>query len=306
MSTAAPIFETTLEGITSHRRGKVRDIYEVADHLLIVATDRISAYDFVLGSAIPDKGKVLTQLSAFWFERTADIVANHMVAVDSATYPVVLRPHADVLAGRSMLVRRARPVLIECVARGYLSGSGWREYQQTGKVCGIDLPVGLQESDRLPEPIFTPATKATDGHDINISEDEAANLIGRDLVDRLRTLTLALYAHGSAHAESCGIIVADTKFEFGLIGENAETAGEGEILLIDEVLTPDSSRFWPRDSYVPGRGQTSFDKQFVRDYLDEISWNRQPPVPELPAPVVERTREKYLEAFRLLSGRDLT
>jgi len=305
MSTATPIFETTLEGLSSHRRGKVRDIYEVGDHLLIVATDRISAYDFVLGSAIPDKGKVLTQLSAFWFSRTTDIVQNHLISVDPAAYPPVLHPHADILAGRSMLVRRARPVLIECVARGYLSGSGWKEYKQTGQVCGISLPVGLRESERLPKPIFTPATKASDGHDINISEDEAANLVGRELVDRLRSLTLELYAHGSQQAESCGIIVADTKFEFGLIGGDPGDPGDGEILLIDEVLTPDSSRFWPRDAYEPGRGQASFDKQFVRDYLDEISWNRQPPVPDLPATVVDRTREKYLEAFRLLSGQEL-
>jgi len=306
VSTATPIFKTTLEGLSSHRRGKVRDIYEVDDHLLIVATDRISAYDFVLGSAIPDKGKVLTQLSAFWFDRTNDIVRNHLISVDPSTYPPSLHPHADVLAGRSMLVRRARPVLIECVARGYLSGSGWREYQETGQVCGITLPVGLRESERLPEPIFTPATKASDGHDINISEDEAANLVGRELVTRLRALTLELYAHGSQHAESCGIIVADTKFEFGLIGGDPADPSDGEILLIDEVLTPDSSRFWPRDTYEPGRGQASFDKQFVRDYLDEISWNRQPPVPELPATVVDKTREKYLEAFRLLAGRELT
>lgn len=305
MSTATPIFETTLEGLSSHRRGKVRDIYEVGDDLLIVATDRISAYDFVLGSAIPDKGKVLTQLSAFWFDRTNEIVRNHLISFDPSAYPPALHPHADVLAGRSMLVQRARPVLIECVARGYLSGSGWREYKQTGQVCGITLPVGLRESERLPEPIFTPATKASDGHDVNISEDEAANLVGRELVTRLRALTLELYSHGSQHAESCGIIVADTKFEFGLIGGDPEKPSDGEILLIDEVLTPDSSRFWPRDAYEPGRGQASFDKQFVRDYLDEISWNRQPPVPELPATVVDKTREKYLEAFRLLSGREL-
>ena len=305
MSTDTPIFETTLEGLSSHRRGKVRDIYEVGDDLLIVATDRISAYDFVLGSAIPDKGKVLTQLSAFWFNRTADIVPNHLISVDPSVYPPVLHPHADVLAGRSMFVRRARPVLIECVARGYLSGSGWREYTQTGRVCAITIPVGLRESERLPEPIFTPATKASDGHDVNISEDEAANLVGRELVNRLRALTLELYSHGSQHAESCGIIVADTKFEFGLIGGDPADPGDGQILLIDEVLTPDSSRFWPIDAYEPGRGQASFDKQFVRDYLDEISWNRQPPVPELPATVVDSTREKYLEAFRLLSGREL-
>ena len=306
MPTTAPVFETFLEGIKLHGRGKVRDIYEVEDSLLIVATDRISAYDFVLASPIPDKGKVLTHLSAFWFDRTQDIVANHMLSVDSETYPESLRPYAELLSGRSMLVRRARPVLIECVARGYLSGSGWREYKETGHVCGIQLPAGLKESDRLPEPIFTPATKATDGHDLNISQAEAAKLVGEDLVERLRELTLALYGHGSGHAESCGIIVADTKFEFGLVGgDGDELGGSEEILLIDEVLTPDSSRFWPKETYVPGRGQTSFDKQFVRDYLDEIKWNHQPPVPELPASVIDRTRQKYIEAFQVLSGREL-
>ena len=306
MSTSAPVFETFLEGITPHRRGKVRDIYEVDEFLLIVTTDRISAYDCVLGSAIPDKGKVLTQLSAFWFDRTNDIVSNHMISTNPATYPGALKPHAEMLAGRSMLVRRARPVPIECVARGYLAGSGWREYQESGEVCGVPLPEGLRESDRLPEPIFTPATKADSGHDINISEAEAANLVGRDLVSRLRELTLALYRHGAEHAESCGIIVADTKFEFGLVGTNDDEPGSEEsVVLIDEVLTPDSSRFWPKDDYVPGRGQASFDKQFVRNYLDEITWNRQPPVPELPTDIVEKTSEKYLEAFRVLSGREL-
>lgn len=298
MPTASPVFETFLDGVTSHRRGKVRDMYEVADYLLMIATDRISAYDFVLGSAIPDKGKVLTQLSAFWFNRTRAIVPNHMVATDPGTYPEILRPHAEILAGRSMLVKRTRPILIECVARGYLAGSGWREYQASGRVCGVELPSGLLESDRLPAPIFTPATKAEDGHDINISESEAAGLIGRARVDQLRDLTLALYRHGADHAKSCGIIVADTKFEFGLDDDD-------EIVLIDEVLTPDSSRFWPMASYAPGRGQTSFDKQFVRDYLDEIKWDRQPPVPELPDDVVDKTRLKYLEALRLLSGTGL-
>lgn len=301
MSTAQPVLETFLDGVTPHRRGKVRDLYELDDHLLIVTTDRISAYDFVLGSAIPDKGKVLTQLSAFWFERTGDIVPNHMVSIDPATYPAALQPHATLLAGRSMLVKRTQPVLIECVARGYLAGSGWKEYRETGRVCGIELPSGLRESDRLAEPIFTPATKAEDGHDINISESEAADIVGAELVATLRDLTLRLYEHGRDHAESRGIIVADTKFEFGLIQEN----GEQRLLLIDEALTPDSSRFWPKESYTPGRGQTSFDKQFVRDYLDKIAWNRQPPVPELPDDVVERTREKYIEAFRSLSGREL-
>ena len=302
MSTTAPIFETFLEDIPTHRRGKVRDMYEVGDFLLMVATDRISAYDVVLGSVIPDKGKVLTQLSAFWFNRTRDLVSNHMVSIDPGDYPQSLQPHADVLRGRSMLVRRTRPVLIECVARGYLAGSGWKEYQKTGQVCGVSLPGGLRESDRLPEPIFTPATKAESGHDINISEAEAGEIVGAELVARLRDLTISLYRHGASHAESRGIIVADTKFEFGLL-DRAD--GEPEVLLIDEALTPDSSRFWPQESYAPARGQASFDKQYVRDYLDEIEWNRQPPVPELPPLVVDRTREKYLEAFRVLTGTDL-
>ena len=298
---AAPIFETSLHGATILHRGKVRDLYAVGDHLLIVATDRISAYDVVLESVIPDKGKVLTQLSAFWFARTGHIVPNHMVSTDPASYPAALREQQSILAGRSMLVRRTRPVLIECVARGYLSGSGWKEYRETGRVCGIDLPAGLRESERLPQPIFTPATKAETGHDVNISEDEAADLVGRDLVTRLRDLTLALYAHGAAHAESCGIIVADTKFEFGLVpGDDAES-----IILIDEALTPDSSRFWPADRYAPGGPQPSFDKQFVRDHLDAVGWNRQPPAPTLPTGVVEGTREKYREAFRSLAGREL-
>jgi phosphoribosylaminoimidazole-succinocarboxamide synthase len=302
VQTTAPVFETFLDDIQTHWRGKVRDMYEVDDYLLMVATDRISAYDCILGSAIPDKGKVLTQLSAFWFNRTQEIVPNHMVAIDPADYPESLRPHADVLTGRSMLVTRTRPVLIECVARGYLAGSGWKEYQQTGSVCGLQLPPGLRESDRLPEPIFTPATKAESGHDINISEAEAAKLIGDKLVDTLRELTLALYRHGADHAESCGIIMADTKFEFGLVDGSD---GQQNVMLIDEALTPDSSRFWPKDEYTPGQGQTSFDKQYVRDYLDEIKWNRQPPVPELPPDVVDRTRQKYLEAYRLLAGSEL-
>lgn len=293
---ASPVFETSFAGLTAHRRGKVRDLYEAGDRLLMVATDRISAYDCVLGSAIPDKGRVLTQLSAFWFERTREIVPNHMVSIEPAEFPPELRADPDVLRGRSMLVRRTDPLPIECVARGYLAGSGWREYRDTGRVCGVELPEGLRESDRLPRPIFTPATKAESGHDVNISEDEAAERIGRDLTGRLRDLTLALYSHGAAHAEACGIIVADTKFEFGLAPDG------GEIILIDEALTPDSSRFWPKDRYAPGAAQTSFDKQYVRDYLDDVQWNRRPPAPELPPPVVEHTREKYLEAYRLLTG----
>ena len=301
MPSAPPILETSLTGLTPYRRGKVRDLYELDDRLLIVATDRISAFDFVLGSAIPDKGKVLTQLSAFWFARTQDIVPNHLLSTQLADYPASLSRHADLLRGRSMLVRRTTPVPIECVARGYLAGSGWKEYCETGGVCGIKLPAGLQESDRLSVPIFTPATKAESGHDINISEDDAGRLVGRELLDRLRELTLVLYTRAAAHAESCGIIVADTKFEFGLV----ETEGQREIVLIDEALTPDSSRFWPKDLYRPGTAQPSFDKQYVRDYLDGIQWNRRPPVPDLPDHVVARTREKYLEAFRRLTGLEL-
>jgi len=294
----APLLNTTLDGLPLHARGKVRDIFDLGNELLLVATDRISAFDYVLGSGIPDKGRVLTQLSVFWFERTRDVVANHLIATDPDDFPAVARPHAAVLQGRSMLVRKTQPIPVECVARGYLSGSGWKEYKATGEVCGIRLPAGLRESDRLPEPIFTPATKASSGHDINISEQAAADLVGGGLVGRLHELTLALYAHGARHAESCGIILADTKFEFGLLPS-------GELILIDEVLTPDSSRYWPMDQYAPGKPQPSFDKQFVRDYLEEIGWDKQPPVPSLPERVIEGTRAKYLEAYRRLTGRDL-
>ena len=307
MISNAPVLETSLDGLTFHRRGKVRDVYEVTlesgeTALLMVATDRISAFDYVLGSGIPDKGKVLTQLSAFWFERMGDLVPHHLISMNIDDFPAAARKHADVLRGRTMLTRLTRPVPVECVARGYLSGSGWKEYQQTGAVCGITLPAGLRESDRLPEPIFTPATKADSGHDENISFDEAAALVGAGLMRRLRELTLEIYRRGCEHAESKGIIIADTKFEFGLIGGGDPRT---EVVLIDEVLTPDSSRFWPRDSYRPGHGVPSFDKQFVRDYLEDIKWNKQPPVPGLPDEVVQRTREKYIEAFRLLSGREL-
>jgi phosphoribosylaminoimidazole-succinocarboxamide synthase len=294
---AAPLIDTRLDGLAPHRHGKVRDIFDLGDTLLMVATDRISAFDYVLGSGIPDKGKVLTQLSAFWFERTQSIVPNHVISVDVREYPQGLNRH-DLLAGRSMLVRKTTPVPIECVARGYLSGSGWKEYAAHGTVCGVALPPGLRESDRLPAPIFTPATKADSGHDINISESEAGRLVGDTLIGRLKALTLALYEHGVRHADACGIILADTKFEFGL-------TGTGEVILIDEVMTPDSSRYWPKDRYAPGGPQPSFDKQYVRDYLEQIHWNKQPPVPALPEPVVLRTREKYLEAFTRLTGRDL-
>jgi phosphoribosylaminoimidazole-succinocarboxamide synthase len=303
----APLLETSLEGLVLTRRGKVRDVYELTlpsgeAALLIVATDRISAFDYVLGSGIPDKGKVLTQLSGFWFERIGNLVPHHLISLDVDAFPDAARRHADVLRGRTMLARRTEPVPIECVARGYLSGSGWKEYQQTGSVCGVKLPAGLRESDRLPEPIFTPATKADTGHDVNISEDEAGRLAGRELVARLKSLTLDIYRRGAALAESKGIIVADTKFEFGLAGAGNPAT---DVVLIDEVLTPDSSRFWPRASYEPGHGQPSFDKQYVRDYLEEIRWNKQPPVPSLPDDVIRRTREKYVDAFRRLSGREL-
>ncbi len=298
MPLATPLIESVLPGFARVRQGKVRDLYEVGDDLLIVATDRISAFDYVLGSGIPDKGRVLTQLSAFWFARTASIVANHLRSADVATFPAVLAPHREQLRGRAMLVRKTTPLPVECVARGYLSGSGWKDYVATGAVCGIPLPAGLRESDRLPEPIFTPATKADSGHDMNIPEDEAARIVGAELLPRLKSLTMALYAAGVAHADACGIILADTKFEFGL-------TDEGELLLIDEAMTPDSSRYWPRDSYAPGGPQASFDKQFVRDYLESIRWNKQPPVPSLPDEVVRRTRDKYLEAFERLAGRAL-
>ncbi|MES1254585.1 MAG: phosphoribosylaminoimidazolesuccinocarboxamide synthase [Acidobacteriota bacterium] len=309
MPTLSPVLETTLLGRAPDRQGKVRDLYDFDDRLLIVATDRISAFDYVLGSGIPDKGKILTQISAFWFDRTAHIVPNHVLSLDPADFP----PPANGIAwlrGRSMLVRRTEPLTIECVARGYLSGSGWKDYRATGTVCGHRLPAGLRESERLPEPIFTPATKAQNGHDINISEAEAASLVGEAVLERARALTLRLYAEGAAHAASRGIIVADTKFEFGLLPAGPGDAAQGRpaedrLILIDEVMTPDSSRFWPAAGYQPGGPQASFDKQFVRDYLEEIRWKKQPPVPTLPDEVVIRTREKYLEAFERLTGRSL-
>ena len=311
MTFAPPLFESSLDGLEPQRRGKVRDLYTIGDRLLMVATDRISAYDLVLGSTIPDKGKVLTQLSAFWFERTSSIIQNHLISTTPEDYPSVCHPHSEMLLGRSMLVRRTEPIPIECVARGYLAGSGWVDYQDTGSVCGIRLPRGLRQSDKLPEPIFTPATKAAEGHDQNISEAEAANLVGPKLMAKLKELTLALYTHGATHAESCGIIVADTKFEFGLIRQDStltadhDLDGNDEIVLIDEALTPDSSRFWPKNTYSPGVAQPSFDKQYVRDHLNQVNWNRRPPAPVLPDPVIAKTQEKYREAYRLLTGYSL-
>ncbi len=301
MPLASPVLQTTLDR-PPDRHGKVRDIYDFNDCLVIVATDRISAFDYVLGSGIPDKGSILTQISLFWFAHLAHVVPHHVLSTDPSDYPEPARRHADLLRGRSMLVRKADPLPIECVARGYLAGSGWKDYQATGEVCGIGLPARLTESARLPHPIFTPATKAQSGHDINISEARAAEMVGPDVLARVRDLTLRLYQEGLAHAESVGILVADTKFEFGLLPPDGRPAAE-RIILIDEVLTPDSSRFWPMDAYAPGGPQPSFDKQFVRDYLEQIHWNKQPPVPALPDDVVIRTRDKYLEAFRRLTGR---
>jgi phosphoribosylaminoimidazole-succinocarboxamide synthase len=303
LTVAFPITQTALDRRPPNRQGKVRDLYDFGDRLLIVATDRISAFDYVLGSGIPDKGKVLTQISAFWFERTRHLVENHLLSIDPADFPAEAKAEANLLRGRAMLVKATEPLTIECVARGYLSGSGWKDYLATGEVCGTRLPAGLRESDRLPKPIFTPATKEQSGHDINITEAQAGDLIGHGLLGRVRDLTLQLYAEGSAYAETVGIIVADTKFEFGLLPGPGKP--EDRVVLIDEALTPDSSRFWPGDGYAPGGPQPSFDKQYVRDYLEAIRWNKQPPVPSLPDDVVMKTREKYLEAFRRLTGREL-
>jgi phosphoribosylaminoimidazole-succinocarboxamide synthase len=303
---ATPVIDTNFDHRRPDRQGKVRDIYDFGEQLLIVATDRISAFDYILGSGIPDKGKVLTQISCFWFDRMRSVVPNHIVSTDPADYPPDARAHAAMLRGRSMLVTTTDPLPIECVARGYLSGSGWKDYQSSGAVCGHVLPKGLRESDRLPQPIFTPATKATSGHDINISEAEAAKLVGQGVFDRVKALTLRIYAEGVAYAERLGIIIADTKFEFGLLpSERHPGKPEDRVILIDEVLTPDSSRFWPQDGYKPGGAQPSFDKQFVRDYLESIKWNKQPPVPTLPPDVIEKTRAKYVEAYRRLTGKEL-
>jgi phosphoribosylaminoimidazole-succinocarboxamide synthase len=300
------ILLTEVEGWVLKARGKVRDLYEAGsvdgnDALLFVATDRISAFDCVMPNGIPRKGEVLTQLSLFWFEKLRGLAANHLISADVARYPQPFRDAEELLRGRSMLVRRARMIPVECVVRGYLAGSGWKDYRATGSLCGIALPPGLRESDRLPEPLFTPATKAPSGHDINIPFSEVEKIAGASVAGKMRDLSLALYRQASEWAEGCGIIIADTKFELGLIGEE----GSEELILADEALTPDSSRFWPRDGYAPGGSQPSFDKQFVRDYLETLDWNKQPPAPALPAEVVERTSEKYLEAYRLLTGRSL-
>jgi phosphoribosylaminoimidazole-succinocarboxamide synthase len=289
------LMETQFAGLTPAARGKVRDIYDLGDKLLIVATDRLSAFDVILPTPIPDKGRVLTQLSLFWFNLLKDVIPNHVLS--ATDFPAPFDKFHDELAGRSMVVRKTQPLPIECVVRGYASGSGWKDYRVTGKICGIPLPTGLRESDRLPEPIFTPATKASSGHDENIPFEQAASLVGKELAEKVRAVSLEIYARAAAYAEPRGIILADTKFEFGLLNN--------ELIWIDEALTPDSSRFWPAGLYIPGGPQASFDKQFVRDYLERMQWPKTPPGPELPPEVVEATRAKYREAYRILAGREL-
>jgi phosphoribosylaminoimidazole-succinocarboxamide synthase len=296
VSAARVVRETNFPGLAPSARGKVRDIYDLGDRLLLVATDRLSAFDVVMPTPIPDKGRVLTQLSLFWFNLLRDVIPNHVLS--ATDFPAPFDKHIDELAGRSMVVRKTHPLPIECVARGYLSGSGWKEYQSGGTVCGIKLPSGLRESDKLPEPIFTPATKAVSGHDENISFERAADIIGKPLAEQVRSITLEIYRRACAHAEPRGILLADTKFEFGLLDNN-------KLIWIDEALTPDSSRFWPAAQYSPGGAQPSFDKQFVRDYLERIRWPKTPPGPELPPDVVKGTREKYREAYRILVGYEL-
>jgi phosphoribosylaminoimidazole-succinocarboxamide synthase len=276
-------------------RGKVRDVYDLGDKLLMVASDRISAFDYVLGTPVPDKGKILTQISAWWFKQLEVIVSHHLISADVKLFPPQLQMYGDVLEGRTMLVKKTDKVMIECVVRGYLAGSGWKEYQKTQSVCGVKLPAGLRESDRLPEPIFTPATKEEGGkHDENISFERMAQIVGLALAHKLRDLSLAIYKMAAKISEKRGLILCDTKFEFGQLN--------GQIILIDEVLTPDSSRFWEKARYIPGKSQDSFDKQYVRDYLESIKWNKQPPVPSLPDEVIRKTREKYTQAFQRLTG----
>ena len=290
-----PVSETDFQGLNLIKRGKVRDIYDLGEHLLMVASDRISAFDVVMPDPVPDKGVILTQISLYWFEIMKPIIENHVVSANVNDYPAVCRPYSETLHGRSMLVKKAEPLSIECVVRGYISGSGWKSYQQTGSVCGIDLPGGLQESDKLPEPIFTPSTKEELGaHDINIDFAEAEKRIGKDLAEKAKDFSLAIYKKGSEMAAEKEIIIADTKFEFGLLGD--------KLILIDEVLTPDSSRFWPKATYQPGGSQQSFDKQYVRDHLLSVKWNKQPPAPSLPEDIIRNTRKKYLEALTQLTG----
>ena len=297
VESAAPLLETRIPGLPVWRRGKVRDVYDLGDRLLMVATDRLSAFDVVLPTGIPDKGRVLTQLSLFWFHLLEDVVPNHVLTAELSEYPPELRSSHGQLQGRSMIVRKTEPLPVECVVRGYISGSGWKDYRATGTVCGISLPSGLRESDRLELPIFTPSTKADVGHDENITFAQVESVLGADRASEVRRLSLAIYERARAHAEGRGILLADTKFEFGL--------RDGGLVWIDEALTPDSSRFWPRDAYQPGRPQPSFDKQYVRDYLEGLSWDKRPPGPDLPQDIVARTREKYLDAYVRITGREL-
>ncbi len=292
------VIKTDFTGLTLVNRGKVRDLYDLGDSLLIVSTDRLSAFDVIMPNGVPRKGEVLTKISEFWFSRMQDIVENHIITTDVSRFPAACRPYADVLAGRSMVVKKAKPLPIECIVRGYISGSGWKDYQKTGAVCGIKLPPGLRESDMLPEPIFAPSTKADVGvHDENISFEDACKTVGAKLAEEVRRLAIAVYLRGREIAAKQGIIIADTKMEFGTI--------DGKIILIDELLTPDSSRFWPQDSYAPGRSQNSFDKQFVRDYLLSLDWDQTPPAPNLPEDIIQKTSERYIEAYRRLTGTEL-
>lgn len=279
------------------KKGKVRDVYDLDDKLLVISTDRISCFDVILPTCIPNKGAILTQLSVFWFDFTKDIIPNHLITTNVDDFPEGLKKYEDVLKGRSMLVKKAEPFPFECVVRGYLSGSGWKEYAESQTVCGIKLPKGLKESDKLSEPIFTPATKAEEGHDINVSQEYMEKEIGKDITEQLKEISIALYNKAAHYAEGCGIIIADTKFEFGTI--------DGEIILIDEALTPDSSRFWPKGKYVSGKDQPSFDKQFVRDYLETLDWDKTPPAPELPKEIIDKTTDKYRQALKMITGRDL-
>jgi len=286
-----------LGDIEFFKRGKVREIYNLKDKFLMVATDRISCFDVVLPTEIPQKGEVLTKLSIFWFEFTRDIIFNHFITANVDEFPEELQKHKEILRGRSMLVKKANPLPVECVVRGYLSGSGWKEYKETQSICGIKLPKGLKESDKLPEPIFTPATKEDVGHDVNVTQECVEKMVGKDITAKLKDISMALYEKASRYAESKGIIIADTKFEFGKV--------DGEITLIDEVLTPDSSRFWPKDSYEPGKSQPSFDKQFVRDYLETLDWNKKSPGPELPEEIVKKTTQKYIQALKMITDKEL-
>jgi phosphoribosylaminoimidazole-succinocarboxamide synthase len=298
MSNTDAVLELNLPGIKKIKSGKVREMFDLGEHYLMVATDRISAFDVILPNGVPRKGEVLTQISHFWFDKVASLVPNHRINLPNDPLPASLQPYADTVQRRSMIVKKAQPLAIECVVRGYLAGSGWKEYRKSQTVCGLPLPAGLQESSELPEPIFTPATKAETGHDENIPFEEAARIVGQDIAERVRTLSIQIYSQARAYARERGIIIADTKFEFGIFND--------DLILIDEVLTPDSSRFWPADQYAAGKSQPSFDKQFVRDYLETLDWNKQAPGPTLPGDIVEKTSAKYVESYERLTGKPLT